>query len=204
MNNKILIGSIIAVVILVLVSFTGVVGYQTTKSSTIARASPLFSVRSKRAIDEETEDLTCDYVGNGEESILSIPKRNDGARSLKKAQRLIDIISRMDNKTFVRFLNLLTNQILKKNEHDNLNINEVTITIKKLRNNPDKIILDNSDKNYNFFTWNNLIIFPTICWFPGCIPVLILLIPLALIVILDFFLYCENGHDTLSLCTINP
>ena len=48
MNKKILIGSIIAVVILVLVSFTGVVGYQTTKSSTIARASPLFKVRTNR------------------------------------------------------------------------------------------------------------------------------------------------------------
>ena len=61
MRKKLLLGSIIAVVILILVSFTGVVGYQTTKSSTIARASPLFSVRSKRAIDEEIKDLTCDY-----------------------------------------------------------------------------------------------------------------------------------------------
>ena len=58
MNKKILIGSIIAVVILVLVSFTGVVGYQTTKSSTISKASPLFSVRSKRAIYEESEALS--------------------------------------------------------------------------------------------------------------------------------------------------
>ena len=59
MNNKILIGSIIAVVILVLVSFTGVVGYQTTKFSTIAKASPLFSVRTQRAIDKESRGLTC-------------------------------------------------------------------------------------------------------------------------------------------------
>ncbi len=57
MNKKILIGSIIAVAILVLVSFTGVVGYQTTKSSTIAKASPLFAVRSSRAIDEESKDI---------------------------------------------------------------------------------------------------------------------------------------------------
>ncbi len=57
MNKKILIGSIIAVAILILVSFTGVVGYQTTKSSTIAKASPLFTVRSSRAIDEESEDI---------------------------------------------------------------------------------------------------------------------------------------------------
>jgi len=57
MNNKILIGSIIAVAVLVLVSFTGVVGYQTTKSSTIAKASPLFTVRSSRAIDGESKDI---------------------------------------------------------------------------------------------------------------------------------------------------
>jgi len=44
MNKKILIGSLVAVSILVLVSFTGVVGYQTTKSSTIAKASPLFRI----------------------------------------------------------------------------------------------------------------------------------------------------------------
>ena len=53
MEYRILLGSIIAVVILVLVSFTGVVGYQTTKSSVIAKASPLFSIRSKRAIGQE-------------------------------------------------------------------------------------------------------------------------------------------------------
>jgi len=56
MNKKILIGSIIADVILVMVSFTGVVGYQTTKSSTIVKASPLFTVRSCRAIDEDSKD----------------------------------------------------------------------------------------------------------------------------------------------------
>ena len=73
MNKKILLGSIIAVVILVLVSFTGVVGYQSAKSSTIARASPLFSVRSKRAIDRESKDLTSDYIGKGEEVTIPIP-----------------------------------------------------------------------------------------------------------------------------------
>ena len=77
MNKRILIGSIIAVAILVLVSFTGVVGYQTTKSSSIARASPLFSVRSSRAIDEESKDIVCDYVGKEEELVLSIPKRDN-------------------------------------------------------------------------------------------------------------------------------
>ena len=84
MNKKILIGSIIAVAILVLVSFTGVVGYQTTQSSTIAKASPLFTIRSSRAIDEESKDLSCDYVGKGEEIILSFPKRDEKKVLLQK------------------------------------------------------------------------------------------------------------------------
>ena len=85
MKNKILIGSIVAVVILVLVSFTGVVGYQTTKSSTIARASPLFSVRSKRAINEESKDLTRRYVGMG--NTLQFPKRDDKAIMIQKSSQ---------------------------------------------------------------------------------------------------------------------
>jgi len=75
MNKKILLGSIIAVVILVLVSFTGVVGYQTT-SSTIAKASPLFSIRTNRAIDEESKDLMREYVGKDKEINIHFPERN--------------------------------------------------------------------------------------------------------------------------------
>jgi len=108
MNKKILIGSIIAVVILVLVSFTGVVGYQTTKSSTIAIASPLFSVRSKRAIDEESKDITCDYVGKGEKSILSIPHRDN---RIEMVQKVLDIISKMSDRELSRLIELAKNKL---------------------------------------------------------------------------------------------
>jgi len=104
MNKKIPIGCIIAVVILVLVSFTGVVGYQTTQSSTIVRASPLFTVRSSRAIDEESNDFTCDFVGKGEDNFLSIPKR-DGRIAL--VQKFIDRISKMDDETFNRLIQFI-------------------------------------------------------------------------------------------------
>ncbi|UCF13043.1 MAG: hypothetical protein JSW06_01990 [Thermoplasmatales archaeon] len=97
MNEKILIGSIIAVVILILVSFTGVVGYQTTKSSTIAKASPLFTVRSKRAIGEESKDITCDYIGKGEETSIHLSSR---IKRAEQVQKVIDIISKMDDKAF--------------------------------------------------------------------------------------------------------
>ena len=56
------------IIILIMVSFTSVVGYRSVESE--VKASPLFHIRTSRAIDVETEDLTCDYVGKGEESIL--------------------------------------------------------------------------------------------------------------------------------------
>ena len=163
MNKKILIGSIIAVVILVLVSFTGVVGYQTTKSSTIARASPLFTARSTRAIDEESKDLTCDYVGKGEESILSIPKRND---RIEMVQKVIDIISRMDDKGINRLTELVNRQLYNDNAMKDVNVYEM---FQFIRSNP--------------FEAKNLVggedIFPSIyfipCltlddrWQPGCL-----------------------------------
>ncbi len=113
MNKKILIGSIIAVVILVLVSFTSVVGFQTTKSSTIARASPLFSVRSSRAIDEESKDLTCDYVGKGEGITIPLPMRDIRNKFL---QKFIDIISKMDDRTFNKFINSVIERIYQSNK----------------------------------------------------------------------------------------
>ena len=101
MEKRILLGSIIAVVILVLMSFTGVVGYQTTKSSTIAKASPLFTVRTDRAIDKESIGFTCDYVGKGEEINIPIPKRNDTKIEIEK---VLDILTKIDNKTFNNFI----------------------------------------------------------------------------------------------------
>ena len=104
MNKKILIGSIIAVVILVLVSFTGVVGYQTSKSSTIAKASPLFKVRTNRAIGEESKDIACKYVGKG--NTLPFPKRDDNALL---TQKVVDRISKMDDETFEKLVGYIIN-----------------------------------------------------------------------------------------------
>jgi hypothetical protein len=73
MNNKILIGSIIVVAILVLMSFTSVVGYNSVESD--VKISPLFNIRSRRAVDKECKDFTCDYFGKGEEIKISLGKR---------------------------------------------------------------------------------------------------------------------------------
>ena len=107
MNKKILIGSIIAAAILIMVSFTGVVGYQTTKSSTIAKASPLFNIRTSRAIDRDSEDLSCDYVGKGVESNILFPKQDERTILI---QKVIELISNMGNKEFNEFKDFIKNQ----------------------------------------------------------------------------------------------
>jgi len=124
MNNKILMGSIIAVVILVLVSFTGVVGYQTTKSSTITKASPLFTVRSSRAIDEESKDIVCDYVGKGNTFLIL---RRDGKST--GINKVINIINRMDDSTYNRFVR----RISTRYNVDNKDVNEI---LQLIRSNP--------------------------------------------------------------------
>jgi len=146
MNNKILIGSIIAVAILVLVSFTGVVGYQTTKSSTIAKASPLFSIRSKRAIDEESKDLTCAYVGKGEEITIPIPTRDSRNAFL---QKFIDRVSKMDDEAFDKFIGLVINRLEKEPNINDETISEIVKLLEQLRNEPMK------PANYKIFRINS-------------------------------------------------
>ena len=151
MNKKILVGSIIAVVILVLVSFTGVVGYQTT-STNIARASPLFSIRSKRAIEEESKDIACDYVGKGEENVLSIPKRDN---RIDMVQKFIDSISKMDDITFNIFKKTIVRHINQDDTIRDVETRGIINAVLQIRNNPivvrNNIILDkpNNGENMN-------------------------------------------------------
>ena len=99
MNKKILIGSIIAVAILVLVSFTGVVGHQKTTSSTIAKVSPLFTIRTNRAIGVGSKNLNCNYPSN--RIMLPFPNRDNKD---KLTREVIDSIRKMDDKTYERFI----------------------------------------------------------------------------------------------------
>ncbi len=73
MNRKILVvGSILAVVILITVSFTSVVGFQ-SNSITKAKNSPLFNIRTKNAINEKQDALTCEYVRKDKGFTIPIP-----------------------------------------------------------------------------------------------------------------------------------
>jgi hypothetical protein len=99
MNKKILLGSIVSVVILILVSFTSVIGYRSVESD--VKISPLFNIRSSKAIGKESKDIACDYIGKGAETNLYLSSRK---KRTEQVQKTIDIISKMDDKAFSYFV----------------------------------------------------------------------------------------------------
>ena len=70
MNKKILIGSICTTIILILVSFSSVVGYN-PENKAISN-SPLFGVRTSNAINQKQNALNYNYVGKGKLNTLFI------------------------------------------------------------------------------------------------------------------------------------
>ena len=167
MNKKILIGSIITVVILILVSFTGVVGYQTGKSSTTARASPLFNIRTSRAIEEESKDIACDYVGKGEETNIQLKGR---IRRAELVQKAITIIRGMNDKTFSKFIARIILHLKNREKMADKETSDALKVLNNIRINP------NFNKYYNTKYNLNTIIncVPTLEYFtcfgsPGCI-----------------------------------
>ena len=68
MKKKILIGSIIAVVILVLVSFSSVVGYRSVNSDSKIE-SPLFRIRNEKG------EVSSNYLGKGEDITIPLGPR---------------------------------------------------------------------------------------------------------------------------------
>lgn len=88
MNKKIILsGSIGASIILVLVSFTSVVGFQTTQS-TIETSSPLFSTRIAEA-NRENKHFNSNYVGRGKEPGVDLPKLREGNTIIGKLMSLL-------------------------------------------------------------------------------------------------------------------
>lgn len=101
MNKKIMICCIGTIIIIVLTSFTSVVGFQTTRS-TLIKDTPLFSIRSQRATNRLAKRVvTSEYIGKRKTITISFPEKNS---TLLLFQKTIDGISTMNDKTFTKFL----------------------------------------------------------------------------------------------------
>jgi hypothetical protein len=151
MNKKIHIGSIVAGAILIGVSFTSVVGYRGVASD--VQASPLFNIRSSRAIDEESEELSCEYVGKGDYINLLILNRKDKTILL---QNFIERICKMGDKTFNKYFGLIFSRI-KQNSIDE---KKIVIVLNQLKN------IQEINESISLLSWNNPCTIGA--WFPGC------------------------------------
>lgn len=177
MKKKIIIRSIIATAILVGVSLTSVVGYQSAESN--FNDSPLFNVRTLRAIKKDSNDATCNYIGKGELINLYFREVN-----LRIENILFNAINSMSDITFTRFVNFIIYHL-----NNGVNSQDVFHALKKIKDKPkmvrDDIILESYDSP-QFPTGDVFLCTMGGVWGPGCyiweiidtIITIILLIPL--------------------------
>jgi len=174
MKKKILICSIIAVVILILVSFTSVVGYSRVKSDSNID-SPLFRVRNNAG------GVTGNYIGKEKETNLYFPKRNSETESFDK---VINIIKRMDDKSFDRFVKIVIANINQNNRINDVEVNdeEISEMLSQLRDNSEEI------KNNLMMIKDKELEFVSIQPIPFCILLWSFVIPLWFIIQLFFMI----------------
>jgi hypothetical protein len=202
MNEKILLGCIIAVAILVGVSLTSVIGYQSIESN--FKESPLFNIRSSRALDEDIWDFNSDFIGRCKTNNLVIPKKHQYDILISK---FYDRFKIMDDEEFDRFINIY---ITNSAEYYKLNKNDIILLVEILkfsRYNPNiiKYIINPTNQTQidhntikepdwypglcfllNFISFIQKVTHKHDCtilniWLPGCIPMNILEIILGII-----------------------
>jgi hypothetical protein len=137
MNTKVLVGgSITAVILIVLASFTSVVGY-TSVNDTEVVDSPLFSIRSQRALDVNGQDvIECDYVGKDKDIFIPFQKRDT---KTVVVQKVIEVIYRMNDETFDNFKIHLIQHLSNNDKFKFLDSQDIIHSLEMLRENPDKI-----------------------------------------------------------------
>jgi len=163
-KKKIIIGSIGAVVLILLTSFTIVIGKQ-DNNKTIAN-SPLFAIRIQKTINGEQKSVTSHYLGKGKESKISSIYRDIRIESI---QKIIERISKMSDAQLAELAGLIgCNKMVNENRQQLLRL------LYQLKNNPGEIKKQLSiiPKDSSHITKGcPPTTFPmcnTCQWFPGC------------------------------------
>ena len=159
-KNKILISSIITLCILVGVSFTSVVGYSSVDSD--VKASPLFTIRSSRAIDEESKGLTSNYIGIGKPIKFILPERDSNNELL---QKVINLFKNMNEKSSDRIILLVIHKMHEEGKIDDRDIQKTYNIFKQ--------IIDGNNIYTNYLDDSNPLPETTVisigeCYFPFC------------------------------------
>jgi hypothetical protein len=193
--------SLILAVFIVLSSLSNVVGYHVIHSSTL-RESPLFSIRTKRAINQISGGDTIDssYLGKGSTIGLQIPIPEEKMIFL---QKIIVGIKLMDDKEFTRLLGLVLTHLSEDEKYKTIDPHVVVLVLKHLRTDTKEsqfvqFALDGATKN--FATSQNCSI-PSVNVYPPWCLLLLMFIELIglcivgiIIAILSIFLTVNCGQ----------
>jgi hypothetical protein len=134
MHKRLLVvGSILAVALLLGVSFTSVIGYSSRQSNSVC-VSPLYNIRTNRAIDNGVYVTTCDYIGKGKEFTIQLPSHGWGFGLLQDA---LERITRIDGDEFNKFIADMLYYIENEPEMAFINSNSLKDALYLAKANPD-------------------------------------------------------------------
>ena len=137
MNKKIMLSCIGATVIVVLASFTSVVGEEQTRNLSDGKDSPLFSIRTRRATNNPNSVVaTSRYIGKGKTIALPLPSITDTQSLYLKA---IDRISKMDDASFNEFLGAVIQKLHDSNKIKEEDLPKIEKLFHILRENPNEV-----------------------------------------------------------------
>ena len=155
MSKKIILCCIGAVIIILLASFTSVVGEEQTEYLSNKIDSPLFSIRTRRATNNPNSNIaTSKYVGKGKTLALPLPSITDTQSLYLKA---IDKISKMDDASFKEFLVIALQKLHDSNKIKEEDLPKIEELFHVLRENPNQIkkypVDDTERDQLKLWTW---------------------------------------------------
>jgi hypothetical protein len=197
-KKPLIVVSLCAVVLLVMGSLSNVVGYQSVKST--VSDSPLFQTRTQRAVNQQQNSISSQYIGMGRGNLLHFPIRDNQTEQLNKA---IDIISKMDDKTFDQFIESCIQKVRQNDILRDVSRSQIVQSLLLLKTNADAIIYTYTNRNNQ----DNPTSLPTYCgsdtmcggWSPGCWIVLILVLIFLLFIFIPFVVPILSILDFLTI-----
>jgi hypothetical protein len=180
-EKKIIIGSIGATLLILLTSYTMVIGQQAINKTT--ENSPLFAIRIQKSINGDKKSVSSYYLGKGKDCKISLINRDT---KIELFQKIIEKISKMNDAQLTELAFLIySNKIVKENTQQILRV------LYQLKNNPNEIKKELSmipnDTSHITRSCTPSVFYdcslPSSQWFPGCIALWI-----AVLLWIPFFL----------------
>jgi len=202
MNRKILIGCIGSVILLILVSYTSVVGFQTAPSGNkFMQSSPLFATQTLRSINKKTTEIKSYYLGKGNQLNIFPLKKSLNEEMFNKARKIFStnpaLLNRLfDNLEKIPYLRELLNKYgvnkLDVKNYMRIIINDPSLLTEETKNIQIAVPNDDTPQSLGLSTSN-----PLGCFIVGLIvlPIITVVITLLTLLFTLRIFTCLNVND---------